>query len=134
MTRLRKLDSIIVPKIVISIHTMHLGKVVCFAFSDGTVQYRDRVTMSEVYNERSLDSIMTLHQVGFQFMNDTPCECRMPKSMHTRVMLTCVCVGLQVAFSPTNCSFAQICEDGSVKWNRLHYPPEDAPAALQGST
>lgn len=133
MTRLKKLDSIIVPKIIISIHTMHLGKVICFAFSDGTVQYRDRVTMAEVYNERNLDSIMTLHQVGFQFTNDTPCKCRIQLINILRAMLTYVCPGLQVAFSPTNCSFAQICEDGSVKWNRLHYPAEDASAALQGS-
>lgn len=76
MTRLRKLDSIVVAKVVISIHTMQLGKVICFAFSDGTVQYRDRVTMNEVYNEHNLSSIMSPHQVGFQFTNDTPCKCK----------------------------------------------------------
>src|SRR3954470_17771087 len=110
MTRLRKLDSIVVPKVVISIHTMQLGKVLCFAFSDGTVQYRDRITMNEVYNEHNLSSIMSPHQVGFQFTNDTPC--------------------LQAAFSPTNCSFVQICEDASIKWNKLHYPMENPSAAF----
>ncbi|KAK0730489.1 RNA polymerase II mediator complex subunit Sin4 [Lasiosphaeris hirsuta] len=113
MTRLNKLESIIIPKIIVSIHSMQLGKVICFAFSDGTVQYRDRFTMHEIYNEHNLNSIMSLHQVGFQFMNDTPC--------------------LQVAFSPTNCSFVQICEDGSVKWNRMYYPMDDVNTALQGS-
>ncbi|KAK0633513.1 mediator complex, subunit Med16 [Immersiella caudata] len=113
MTRLRKLDSIVVPKVVISTHTVQLGKVICFAFSDGTVQYRDRVTLSEVYNEHNVNSIMSPHQVGFQFTNETPC--------------------LQAAFSPTNCSFVQICEDASIKWNKLHYPMEDASTALQGN-
>jgi len=78
MTRLRKLDSIVVPKVVISTHTMQLGKVICFAFSDGTVQYRDRVTMNEVYNEHNVNSIMSPHQVGFQFTNETPCEYMLP--------------------------------------------------------
>lgn len=73
MTRLRKLDSIVLPKIIISIHSMHLGKVICFTFSDGTVQYRDRVTMDETYNQQNLNSIVSPHQVGFQFMNETPC-------------------------------------------------------------
>jgi len=76
MTRLRKLDSIVVAKVVISIHTMHLGKVICFAFSDGTVQYRDRVTMNEIFNEHNVNSIMSPHQVGFQFTNETTCEHR----------------------------------------------------------
>ena len=72
--RLRKLEPIIIPKIILSIHVMQLGKVVCFAFSDGTVQYRDRHTMAEIYNEPSLERVMTPGQVGFQFMEQKPCK------------------------------------------------------------
>ncbi|KAK3694565.1 mediator complex, subunit Med16 [Podospora appendiculata] len=104
-TRLRKLDPIIVPKIVVSIHTMQLGRVICFAFSDGTVQYRERFTMNEVFNDRNANTISSLHQVGFQYTNPTPC--------------------LQVAFSPTNSSFVQVCEDWDVKWNSMQYSMED---------
>lgn len=39
--------------------------------------------------------------------------------------------GLQVAFSPTNCSFAQISEDSTIKWNRLHHPIEDSETELK---
>ncbi|KAK3330204.1 mediator complex subunit 16-domain-containing protein [Apodospora peruviana] len=113
MARLRKLESIAVPKIIVSISMLQLGKVICFTFSDGTVQYRDRLTMNEVYNEHNVNSIMSLHQVGFQFTNDTPC--------------------LQSVFSPTGCSFAQICEDGEVKWNKMHYPMEEFNVAMQGN-
>jgi mediator of RNA polymerase II transcription subunit 16 len=74
MTRLRKLDPIVIPKIITSIHIMQLGKVICFAFSDGTVQYRDRITMNEIYNEPNLDRIMTLGHVGFQFAEESPCK------------------------------------------------------------
>ncbi|KAK3996902.1 hypothetical protein QBC44DRAFT_355200 [Cladorrhinum sp. PSN332] len=109
--RLRKLDPVVVPKVILAVNQTQLGKVICFSFSDGTVQYRDRVTMSEVYNEESTDAITSPHQAGFQFANDTPC--------------------LQVAFSPTNCSFVQLCEDWTLKWNRLQYPVDDL-TSVQG--
>jgi mediator of RNA polymerase II transcription subunit 16 len=73
MTRLRKLDPVVIPKVIVSMHTMQLGKVICFVFADGTVQYRDRFTMAELYAEQNSNSIMSLHQVGFQFTDETPC-------------------------------------------------------------
>ncbi|KAH8884552.1 RNA polymerase II mediator complex subunit Sin4 [Thozetella sp. PMI_491] len=112
MCRLHKLPSIVIPKIILSIHTMQFGKVICFAFSDGTIQYRDRLTMDEIYNEHDVSRIISPHQVGFQFGDETPC--------------------LQVAFSPTNCSFIQICEDNKVKWNSMRYQLEDPNDTVQG--
>ncbi|KAH6650006.1 mediator complex, subunit Med16 [Chaetomium tenue] len=106
LTHLRKLEPIILPKVVVAVTTTQFGRVLCFAFSDGTVQYRNRFTMDEIYNELNTDSIMHPLQVGFHFVNDTPC--------------------LQVAFSPTNCSFVQIGEDSTIKWNRLHHPMENS--------
>lgn len=74
MTRLRKLEPIVIPKIVVSVHVMYLGKVVCFAFSDGTIQYRERVTMMEMFNEHNIHRVLSPHDVGFQYDNDTPCK------------------------------------------------------------
>lgn len=91
MARLRKLDPIIISKIIISIHVLQHGKVICFAFSDGTVQYRDRITMNEIYNETNLDRIMTLNQVGFQYVEESPCKSNLGHDIHDAVcMLTCV--------------------------------------------
>ncbi|KAL2158527.1 hypothetical protein VTH06DRAFT_4294 [Thermothelomyces fergusii] len=109
VARLRKLEPIVLSKVVVTVTTTQSGRVLCFAFSDGTVQYRNRFTMEEIYHEPDTESIMHPLQVGFQFTNDTPC--------------------LQVAFSPTNCSFVQLCEDWTVRWNRLHYPLEDEGAS-----
>ncbi|KAK4173010.1 putative mediator of RNA polymerase II transcription subunit 16 [Triangularia setosa] len=107
MTRLRKLEPVTIPKVIISMQatTMQLGRVICFTCSDGTVQYRDRFTMAEVYNEHNTDNIISPHQVGFQFEDPTPC--------------------LQVAFSPSSFSFVQICEDGTLRLNRLRYTMGD---------
>ncbi|KAH6619825.1 mediator complex, subunit Med16 [Chaetomium sp. MPI-SDFR-AT-0129] len=110
-TRLRKLDPIILSKVIVSVSTTQYGRVLCFAFSDGTIQFRDRFTMDEIYHEPNSDSIIHPSQVGFQWTDNTPC--------------------LQVAFSPTNCSFTQISEDSTIKWNRLHYPMMDLNGALQ---
>ncbi|KAM0276145.1 hypothetical protein ACHAQH_007033 [Verticillium albo-atrum] len=104
-SRLKRLDPVTVNKVIVGMQTIHFGKVVCIAFSDGSIEYRDRFTMQETYNELSLDRVMTLNQVGFTFAEGSPC--------------------LQVAFSPTNCSVVQIQDDGQVKWNGLHYPLGD---------
>lgn len=62
------------PKIVVTVQTMHFSRVVCFAFSDGSVQYRDRFTMNEIYHEQNTDVIASPLHVGFRFVNDSPCE------------------------------------------------------------
>lgn len=102
MTRLQKRDSIIINKIIVSVETTQLGKLVCLGFSDGTIQYRDRITMAEIYHEEHQNQITTLQQAGFLFEEEKPC--------------------LQLALSPNNCSFTQVCENGKLKWNSLRYP------------
>ena len=57
-------------------------------------------------------------------------SCPAPCLFFCSAQLTLVS-GLQTAFSPTTCSFAQINEDSTVKWNKLQYPIEDPTAELQ---
>ncbi|KAL1843023.1 hypothetical protein VTJ49DRAFT_3337 [Mycothermus thermophilus] len=111
MPRLRRLDPIVLPKVVVTITTAMFGRIICLAFSDGTVQYRDRFTFDEVYHEQNTDAIMHPLQLGFRFPESTPC--------------------LQVAFSPTNCSVVQMCEDATLKWNQLQYPMDGPNLSLQ---
>lgn len=131
-TRLRKLEPIIISKIIISVHVMQLGKVICFGFSDGTVQYRDRYTMNEIYNEPSTERIMSPIQVGFQFAEEKPCK--LLSIEYARDITTNrVVIGLQIAFSPTNCSLVQVCEDESVLWNSMRFPSDDVASIMQDS-
>lgn len=104
--RLHKLEPLILPKIIVSVHVVELGNVICFVFSDGTLQYRDRHTFAEVYTGVDLNNIRSPIGAGFHFTEETPC--------------------LQTVFSPTACSFVQICEDDKVKWNCPTYSSEDA--------
>jgi mediator of RNA polymerase II transcription subunit 16 len=110
-TRLRKLEPLVFPKVVVSMHVLELGHVLCFVFGDGSIQYRDRHTMDEMYTEPDLNSVRCPAGAGFQFTEETPC--------------------LQTAFSPTGCSFVQICEDDKVKWNCPKYPIEDVGSSME---
>lgn len=102
VTELRKQNSIVINKIIVSIETSLHGRLVCIGFSDGTVQYRDRLTMDEIQFEENQSHIMILQQAGFHYEEEKP--------------------SLQTTFSPNNCSFAQICENGKIRWNSLKYP------------
>ncbi|CAD6446684.1 57a8b159-a03f-41bf-85e8-e000fc477235 [Sclerotinia trifoliorum] len=99
--QLKKLESFTINKVVVAMQTIYLGKIVCFAYSDSSVDYRDRISMNETFNDGDLDRVSHLSQIGFSYAEDEPC--------------------LQVVLSPSTCSLAQITNDGKVKWKQLDY-------------
>jgi hypothetical protein len=62
-----------VNKIIVALDTMNIGKVLFFAYSDGSVEYRDRLTMVETFNDGDLDRVWHLSQIGFSYPDDEPC-------------------------------------------------------------
>lgn len=58
--------------------TMNLGKVICLAYSDSSVEYRDRATMLETFNDGDLNRVWHLSQIGFSYTEDEPCRDIMP--------------------------------------------------------
>ncbi|KAK7714166.1 Mediator of RNA polymerase II transcription subunit 16 [Diaporthe eres] len=111
MTRLRKRESIVINKIIVSIESTQLGRIICIGFSDGTIQFRDRSTMAELANEDHHNLIMVPQQAGFHFDDEKPC--------------------VQMAISPNNCSFTQVCENGKLKWSSLKYPVDQIGSTKQ---
>ncbi|KPM43886.1 hypothetical protein AK830_g2704 [Neonectria ditissima] len=110
-TQLRKIDPIVINKVVIGFHAINFGKVLVLAFADGSVEYRDRFTFEELYTTEDTTKVMSLRQVGWTFADEGPCQ--------------------QVAFSPTYCSMIQMGDDGKVRWNRLHRPLDDIGESMQ---
>ncbi|KAI8629437.1 RNA polymerase II mediator complex subunit Sin4 [Xylariaceae sp. FL1651] len=104
--RLKKLDSTIVSKIVMGVNVLNFGKILSFYYNDGTIEYRDRFTMHQLYQEVNLDRIHSILEAGFSQSGESSC--------------------LQMAFSPANYSLVQMYEDGQVKWHNLEYTLEDA--------
>ena len=86
-TKLHRVEPIVFNKIIVGIQTLHYGKVISITFSDGTIEYRDRITMNEVYNEPNTERIMSLHHVGFSFPDFSPCR---PALRSPQVPLLCV--------------------------------------------
>ncbi len=72
--RLKKLDSVVVNKIVTGVSVISFGKVVCFTYSDGSVEHRDRFTMEELYSEPNLDRVNSILEAGFTQRGGSPCE------------------------------------------------------------
>ncbi|CAG8972316.1 hypothetical protein HYALB_00001718 [Hymenoscyphus albidus] len=98
---LKKLEGFNVNKVLLTMQSMNVGRVIFFAYSDGSVEYRDRATMAEIFINHDIEHIWHLSQIGFSYTEDQPC--------------------LQVALSPTYCSLVQIRNDGKVKWMQMEY-------------
>lgn len=45
-----------------------------FAYSDGSIEYRDRKTFAETYNEINLEKFNHLTEIGFSFVEEEPRE------------------------------------------------------------
>ncbi|KOS16661.1 Mediator of RNA polymerase II transcription subunit 16 [Escovopsis weberi] len=104
-TRLRKLEPVILNRVVLLLQVTQHGRVLVLVMSDGTVEYRDRLSFEEIYQNEGTDRIMNLRQVGWAFSDEGLCQ--------------------QVAFSPTQCSMIQLGEDGKFRWIKLHFPLGD---------
>lgn len=73
-TFLKRLESITVNKIVVSVDVMYLSRIILLAHSDGSVHYRDRGTMEETFNDGNLNEVWHLSQIGFTYPEDEPCK------------------------------------------------------------
>ncbi|KAI1769447.1 RNA polymerase II mediator complex subunit Sin4 [Hypoxylon sp. FL1150] len=104
-SRLKKLEPVVTHKIILGVQQVNFGKVLCFTYHDGSVEYRDRFSMDELYREPAFDRIHNVLEAGFSQSGDP--------------------TGLQTAFSPSNFSMVQICEDGQVKWRSIDYTLAD---------
>lgn len=61
-------------KILLAMQSMNLGRVIFFAYSDGSVEYRDRATMAETFINHDIEHIWHLSQIGFSYTEDQPCK------------------------------------------------------------
>jgi mediator of RNA polymerase II transcription subunit 16, fungi type len=62
-----------VNKVVIFVQAVALDRILCFAYSDGSFEYRDRASLAEAFTEGGLDRFIHLSQIGFSYDDDEPC-------------------------------------------------------------
>lgn len=72
--KLKKLESILINKVIIGIQDIQYGKIIILTMSDGSIEYRDRFTFEEVYSAQDVSKVMTLRQVGWELSDDGPCK------------------------------------------------------------
>lgn len=63
-------------KVVTGVSSVRMGTAICFSFSDGTVEYRDRANMNEMWTEVNLDRINSIHEAGFTQGGESSCKKR----------------------------------------------------------
>jgi mediator of RNA polymerase II transcription subunit 16, fungi type len=73
--RLKKLDPIVVNKVVIGVTLTRLNTAMCITYSDGTIEYRDRTTLNPLWTEVNLDRINSIHEAGFTHSGEQSCRC-----------------------------------------------------------
>ena len=105
-------------KIVISIQAAPLDRVLCLAYSDGSIEYRDRASLAESFTEGNMEKFSHISQVGFSFTNDEPSKFQ---ESGTVTILRHHLLGLQIAFSPNHSSLVQIGSDNRLKWRTLRH-------------
>ena len=130
VTSLKRLDPIVINKVVIGLQSIYFGKVLMLAFSDGTVEYRDRFTFEELYTAEDTSKVMNLRQVGWSFTDNGACgssSSRDSESFRTKLPY----LGHQTAFSPTFCSMIQMSDDGKIRWSKLHFPAGEIGESMQ---
>jgi mediator of RNA polymerase II transcription subunit 16 len=79
---LRKLESFTVNKIVINVESIAFDKIICFGYSDGTLEYRDRSSITESYSNDNMEKFSHISRIGFSYSDEEPCE------LYTRFNIT----------------------------------------------
>ena len=71
----KRLESFSSNKIAVSMETMNFGMVLVLTYSDGSVEYRDRLTMQETFlDQDTFDKVWHISQLGFSYSQDEPCK------------------------------------------------------------
>ncbi len=56
------------------VNVLSFGKILSFYYNDGSVEYRDRFTMQELYREANLDRMYSVLEAGFSHSGEPSCE------------------------------------------------------------
>ncbi|KFY19349.1 hypothetical protein V493_08002, partial [Pseudogymnoascus sp. VKM F-4281 (FW-2241)] len=108
---LKKQEGFTSNKVVIWLETICFERILCVAYSDGSVEYRDRSSLAELYTLGGLDKFSHISQIGFTYNGYEQ--------------------SLVGALSPTHMSVVQKGCDGKIKWNPLVYNMDDIGTSLQ---
>lgn len=71
---LKRLDDILVEKVLLSVQLLGPGTILGLAYSDGTIEFRDRIRLDVVGFDGNLEKVTSLPGIGFAFPSEGPCK------------------------------------------------------------
>jgi mediator of RNA polymerase II transcription subunit 16 len=71
---LKRQDGFSVNKVALSIEGFVFDRILAFAYSDGSIEYRDRSSLAELFMEGNLQRFSHLSQTGFSYDDEEPCK------------------------------------------------------------
>lgn len=69
---MKRLQDKYIPKVFLYVQQMRMSTILAIAFSDGSLEVRDRITMELVEKDDIKEKVSSLGQVGFEFPIDGP--------------------------------------------------------------
>jgi len=100
-TALTRLDDVVLPKVVLSTMVTNFETCLVIAFSDGTIEFRDRETLDMILPDGSDSHVSGLPQAGFTYLSSNRCA--------------------DIALSYSGCMAALVRTDGTVELQKMEY-------------
>ena len=66
----KRLPDTYIPKVFLHVQQLRLSTILAIAFSDGSIEVRDRHTMEVIAQDNVVEQVSGLGQVGFEFPQD----------------------------------------------------------------
>lgn len=76
--QLRRLDDIVLDKIIVSIQLVHSGSTLAFSYSDGSIEFRQRTDLTVIGSDDDPNRVVNLPRTGFAFPLEEPCRVMFP--------------------------------------------------------
>lgn len=71
---LKRLEDVLVDRLLLSLQTLFLGTVLAMTYSDGTIEFRDRTSIEPLPKDERTRQVSGLFQVGFDFLDVGACK------------------------------------------------------------
>ena len=101
-----------------------MSTTLAIAFHDGSVEFRDRISMGLLAQNNIRENVSGLSEVGFQYTEEIPRKAILPPSL---LFLPQIQIGLHVALSPNFCAIASLNDNTEISLGLLQLPPGGGP-------
>ena len=99
---------------------MRLSTTLAIAFHDGSVEFRDRITMGLLAQNNIRENVSGISEVGFEYTGEIPCKAMLPAWLLFLPLMQKV---LHVALSPNFCAIVSLNDNTDVSLSLLQLPP-----------